>query len=206
MIQNLWLKGKGKAQGFTLLEVMVSLFILSIIFTTIYGSFFTTHSIVTDLKSRIKSHRTLRAALQVVTKDLRSAYFILPDTVTRFKGEDITKKIISPFLSFSAYTPYQREGSSNTLMVEYFLKRKDDREDLILIRSSRSKDFQDEIEEEVLVEGVETLDISYFDGKEWKRKWNSELTKSLPKGVKLTISVKSFTLNSVIPIEGGQFG
>jgi hypothetical protein len=91
-------------------------------------------------------------------------------------------------------------------MVEYFLKRKDDREDLILIRSSRSKDFQDEIEEEVLVEGVETLDISYFDGKEWKRKWNSELTKSLPEGVKLTISVKSFTLNSVIPIEGGQFG
>ncbi len=206
MIQNLWLKGKGKTQGFTLLEVLVSLFILSIIFTTIYGTFFTTHSILTDLKSRMESHRALRAALQVVKKDLRSAYFLLPDTVTRFKGEDITKEIISPFLSFSAYTPFQREGSSNALKVEYFLKRKDEREDLILIRSSWSKDSQDEIEEEELVDGVETFDISYFDGKEWKRKWDSELTKNLPKGVMLNISVNNFTLNSVIPIEGGQFG
>lgn len=206
MIHFLRICGERKQRGFTLIEVLVSLFILSIVFSILYGTFFTTHRVLKDLESRMAGRRTLRAALQVISEDLRSTYLSPAGTVTRFKGEDFTKKIITPFLSFTTYTSYQREGSLYALKVEYLLEKRDKTGNLTLIRRTLEKNSRDVMDEEELVEGIETLQLSYFDGKEWKKEWDSEIAKNLPGGIELIFSVDSFTLSSIIPIEGGQFG
>lgn len=197
---------KGKDRGFTLIEVLVSLFILSIIFAILYGTFSTTHTTIRELEGRLEDNRTLRTALQIISKDLRAAYISGRDTKTLFKGVNTSKDLAAPMLSFTTYTPYQREGSLRVLRVEYLLKTGNKDGIHTLVRRVMEKDSQSVLDNEELIEGMIEVELSYYDGKEWKEDWNSSISKSLPYGIKMTMSTINSISRLIIPIEGGYIG
>lgn len=65
----------GASPGFTLIEVLISLAILGIIVTILYGSFWTVSHSYDGLRERLEAEQAGRFILENLTRELRCAYF-----------------------------------------------------------------------------------------------------------------------------------
>lgn len=67
--------GVARRPGFTLIEVMISLILLSVVFTLLYGSFFQVSSGTELLQEQLTQQQELRLLLKMLTDDLQAARF-----------------------------------------------------------------------------------------------------------------------------------
>ncbi len=75
--------GKTESKGFTLLEILIALFIFAIVLTTVFASYTGTLSLVDETESRAEMYDMARTALERIREDLESAY--LPETLKEQK-------------------------------------------------------------------------------------------------------------------------
>jgi general secretion pathway protein J len=65
---------KHIASGFTLLELLLSIFVFSVVITTVYGSYSTTFSNIKKSESQAKTQGQARIILERIEADLESTY------------------------------------------------------------------------------------------------------------------------------------
>ena len=199
VFSRLYTKAKSR-EGFTLVEVMIALFILSIIFSILYSSFFPTRKVINNIETRREEWKVLASGLHILSNDIRTISLPASSAISLFKGSNTYTR--QPMITFSAYTSFQSDGIGRLRKVAYNVEEDPDGRGTFILRRLLYEDAKEIIEDEVLIDGLEEIEFSYFDGKDWKERWDAKDSDNLPKGVKVSISSKRGDISTIIPIEG----
>ena len=184
-----------KTRGFTLLEIMVALFLLSFIVAAIYSSWICImRGTRSGLKAAAEAQRS-RIAIQTLEEALNSAGMFEADRESyTFKTE--TGKA---YLSFVARLPKSfprsgRFGDLDVRRVEFSVEPSSamDQGDQLVLRQS-SMFMEPDVDEQehpvVLAKNVRKFETEFWDDKdeEWINEWTR--TNELPRMVKINLQV-----------------
>ncbi|MBW2558254.1 MAG: type II secretion system protein [Deltaproteobacteria bacterium] len=177
------MKMSGK-NGFTLIEILIAIFILTTVLTTIYAAYTGTFRIVKDTQYADGIYSMARTAMGRMTKDIGSVCgsngsFRFVSVKSETKREEFMEL---SFLS-SAHLNFYDERSSGIAAINYFIIEEDGEEGCILKRKDELyREKPEGAEEEVsrdggyiLCEELQSLVYTFYDevGEEYDS-WNSE--------------------------------
>ena len=168
-----------KRNGFTLIEILIAIFILATVLTTVYAAYTGTFRIVKDTRRGDNIYSMARTAMNRIAKDMESVCgYRNSFKFASWKSEDFMEL---SFLS-SAHLKFYDEKSSGIAVINYFVEVDEEKEGCILKRKDDlCRDKAEEAEEEVsrkgghiLCEGLQSLIYKFYDssGKEYDS-WDS---------------------------------
>ena len=110
------------SKGFTLLEVLIAVAILSIVLTALYSTFFLSSRAMEDMDESMTKLQESRKAVDILRRELDSAYCKDGDEKTFLKvlDKDLNGKQATQ-LEFTGFTPV-RPGLSK---ISYYMEEKD---------------------------------------------------------------------------------
>jgi type II secretion system protein J len=184
--------------GFTLLEILLSLTLLAIILATIYQAFFG-HVKTMEATRLIEEHYQIgRTALDIMAREIEGAYLGSEEHTYIFLGIDGQSVEGVPtdtlhFVTTSSFTGSDRLQESGLREITYrFTVDQETEEGLIVRREDQTvdEDLQTGGREQILAERIKGLDLLFIDeeGKEVEA-WDSAESKQLPVAVKITIFI-----------------
>jgi general secretion pathway protein J len=231
-LRSLCLCGENRL-GFTLMEILIAMFIFAIVVSTIYTSYTGTFRIVDETEYQADIYTMARIALERMHEDLESVYviprdaqspeseeesaqFIGEDKEIKGRGADSLRFVSRAHLVFS-----EQEQSSGTAEIGYYVEDNDDEEGFVLYRTDRPE-FQEKPEGGtgglVLCDSLVSLNFTYYDDKGEKYdNWDStsdEFRHKIPKMVSIKLEFEnstdpekpfSFTTSVAPPLAQGQF-
>ncbi len=181
----------GQNSGFTLLELLIAIFLFSILTTTIFVSYRTLFVDTDDFESGITHYEMAQACLARITNDLRSIHVNLPPLYvkpgfdsppgdyrvvgeTDFPGESTFSR-----LRFTS-TAHLAPGKSNQggiAEIRYYVHR-GDADQFILRRSDNLypyPSFEESNNDPVLCENIKAFQFKFYDDSAVEHEtWNSE--------------------------------
>ncbi|TAK01387.1 MAG: prepilin-type N-terminal cleavage/methylation domain-containing protein [Candidatus Manganitrophaceae bacterium] len=193
-----------RSGGFTLLEVLLSLAILAVLFTLVYGSFNSTYRASEQLEKEADSYRLARLGFYHLAKDLSMIYQTKPaagpsppvGTAAKnaflFQGEDRSRTIEGTeypddsirFTAVSHGRTLRDAPESDWAMIFYHLE-----EGLLIHEEAllNERVIRNEIGEDLL-----GINFRYLDkaDRSWVNQWDSEVRKELPLAVEIELILK----------------
>ncbi|MER3445744.1 MAG: hypothetical protein C4291_02405 [Candidatus Dadabacteria bacterium] len=203
--------------GFTLIEVLLAVFIGSIVLTVLYASFFQIINAKDSAEDKLELYHEARVIISKMTEDLSMAYprgMIYPVQgasassffVGRGGGEQRELSSID-FMSLS-HSPGVNSGDSDQAEIKYYLKPVPQSSLFFLMRSENPRIGSDSgAIEYPLSERVVGFTLTYMrtDADEFVNEWDSAQTGSLPRAVDITLILRSikgedFEFDSIVLI------
>jgi general secretion pathway protein J len=195
-------------KGFTLLEILIAMFIFAVVLSTIYTSYTGTFRIVNETESQADIYGMARIALERMLEDLESAYipekvetsesdedstFVGEDTEIKGRNVDSLRFISRAHLVFS-----EQEQASGTVEIAYYVQEDDEGESFVLYRRDRPA-FQEKPEEGtgglVLCDSLVSVSFTYYDDEgEVHENWDStsdEFKDKIPKMVSIKLELEN---------------
>jgi len=175
----------GSGQGFTLIEVLVALTVMSMIAVTIWAATSQTTRTRQVIQESHDKHHQVRVAFDMLTRDLTSAFLSLnraqlePSHDTVFIGEDHGETDRVDFAAFTHERRYFDVKESDQCEVGYFLAPDEEEpEQMNLVRRESPTLDAEPLEggqHLVLIEDVTAFDLQYFDMvmNEWQDTWDT---------------------------------
>ena len=170
-----------KASGFTLIEILIAIFILTTVLTTVYAAYTGTFRIVKDTQREDIIYSMARTAINRMRVDLESACGY--GSSFKFDSTEIEKEgfMELSFLS-SAHLNFHDEKSSGIAVIIYLVMEGDEKEGYILKRKDRlyreSPEETKEVSREggyTLCKGLQSLTYKFYDNSGEKYdSWDSE--------------------------------
>lgn len=172
-------------RGFTMLELVVSIGILTMVTGLVYGSLSVTLSSQKVVMTTQERYHAGRVAMTKMTRDLTNAFISKHISImeknreTLFVGKD--DKVLFTYLGhfrWNSETPESDQG-----VVEYYVKSTS--EGKVLVRREKTI-IDDNAEkggkEDVLAVGVKKLEFEYYDkeAEDWTDDWSAELDDTDP--------------------------
>ena len=173
--------------GFTLIEVLISLALLTIVLGAIYASFFSVQSALERFDSVSLKYHEARSALDIMRREIESAILKVADsedkslTGTEFiiKDRDVFGKSASS-LVLTAFT-----SSGHIGRISYGIKQNPEQLDLLKNQSPHMMPAN--IYTLQLIEGVESFSVETLFNNTWVKTWDSNNTDKLPDVVRITV-------------------
>jgi general secretion pathway protein J len=165
--------------GFTLLEILIAIFIFAILVTTIFGSYNSVFTGAEEINQGVISYEMARNCLNRMIFDLESIHLSLPPQYTPpdFNGTPDPYRIVGdinnienqsfPKLRFTstAHVSFGGKTESHIAEIIYYVQATDD--DNYLLRRADNLYPYEEIEENsgdpVLCENLKSLTFKYYD-------------------------------------------
>ncbi len=192
--------------GFTLLEVLISLAIITVILLSLYGSFFLGKKAVDSLDEGPVRLQETRMTLDVMRREVEAALFGR-NKMFKIDGRDIYGKDASSitFNTFSLSSP-------GFLRLTYFIEGKDDHSMVLKkysVQGNKSTDREIDSEKSIdVLEGIDSFRVEARFGNEWVKTWDSKLSQELPDEVRFTIVVnvneRRYVLSDVARLRIGR--
>lgn len=203
------------AAGFTLLEILLAIFIFAIIITTIFASYRTVFSGTDAINKDQAYYEMAKGCLNRMVIDLQSIYIALPPayTIPDFDDSPDSFRIVSDTdfikgLSFArlrftslAHLPLGKNQHDGIAEIVYYVEETGENQ-LVLKRSDSLnllQSAQKKTTDPVLCKGLKKLEYTFYDqeGTEYET-WNSELKEfdyTTPRaiGIKLELNTGSDT-------------
>ncbi len=171
-------------KGFTLLEVLIAVAILSIVLTALYGTFFLSSRAMEDMDESMTKLQESRKAIDILRRELEAAYYKGDDekTFVKILDKDLYGKQATQ-LEFTAFTTV-RPGLSK---ISYYMEEKDKKR--TLFKKIGSSFGKEESEGTDIIEDLEefTIEAKYQD--KWVKTWDYGITKQMPDEIKISLSV-----------------
>lgn len=176
-----------KKNGFTFVEMLVVLAIVSVLFTVLYGAFQTGLMAYTKTEQKLSDSREGDVFIMQIQQELRNAVpYYQRNTKIYFSGTD---KSIS-FPTFLQH--YSKAGREDDFfMVSYEVKGRT----LVRKEKKMKSSFKDKKtdSDEVVFKKLKTCKFEYmFVNKNheilWENEWKNEPYMGLPRGVRLTLA------------------
>ncbi|MCK5306429.1 MAG: prepilin-type N-terminal cleavage/methylation domain-containing protein [Candidatus Omnitrophica bacterium] len=192
------IRKRGSLAGFTLIELIIAVFIAVIMITAVYASFKAGLDGWRKAKAVSDFSQNVRIALSQMSRELRGAIISRETPCYNFIGRDGSFKGESAdTLTFTTTSSGQRGLSEIT----YFINSSSDASFSELKRRYNAvlgSDVSAGEEAEVLAMFITGLDIKYYSGERWEESWaafdskDSDLerrarAKGLPRAVKVTL-------------------
>lgn len=178
-----------REQGFTLVEILVAISIGTILLTTIYGVFSSVSGARDRLEAIGEEYHQARVLYDRLASEVRSGYFSAGSKQTRLVGGSNTQGY--PFLEFSTTlsTPIFGGRAGGVSLVRY--EQLEMEREIRLYRNEWPLlSTQADLKPQLLITGLKTFSLRYFDGNEWQDEWDSQQTGALPKMIELTVEVE----------------
>jgi general secretion pathway protein J len=195
-------------RGFTLLEIMLAVAVLSLVGTMIYSGFAQTALNKARIEQDVDHSRVIHMTLDRMARELTMAFVSthvnpsldLRVVDTAFIGKDNGKDDRIDFTSFSHRRLYRNARESDQNEISYFVtEHPDDPGVLVLARREQNRSDEDPRrggKSQILVENIEEFNVEYFDPllSDWVQTWNTEdmlaQPNRLPTQVRIRLSVK----------------
>jgi general secretion pathway protein J len=177
--------------GFTLLEILIAIFLFSILATTLFFSYRTLLSNTDDFESGMIQYEMAQSCLARIANDLRSIHVALPPLYSKpgFNSPPGDYRLVGEtaytgnsefgrlrFTSLAHFAPGDT-NQSGIAEIRYYVHTGDN--DKFVLRRSDNlypyPPFEEKIADPTLCEDVKTLTFKYFDGSgvEYDT-WNSD--------------------------------
>lgn len=203
-------KETHKPGGFTLIEVLIAIFIFSMVITAVFTSFREISLSANIVNKTGAVYEMIQGATAVISRDLESVYvdpkisyaqkgFNDDPDPYRFESKmDLSVSEPFPMLRFTtlAHLPVNRDTRNGVAEVVYYM---DETEEYgwVLRRSDRiffHKEFEKRKTHPTLLRHVKTLTLTYYDeDAEEHEEWNSDSDESgyaTPSAVKLRMDIE----------------
>ncbi|RJQ53730.1 MAG: prepilin-type N-terminal cleavage/methylation domain-containing protein [Nitrospiraceae bacterium] len=186
------LNSRKAGAGFTLIEILISLTLLTIVLGAVYSSFFSVRNVLDRFDNVSLKYHEARTALDIMRREIEGAvlknppdseddnYDVKNRTSFIIKDRDILGKDASEL----ELTAFSFKGNSvNT--ISYAVEEKENK--LNLIKKEGPFGIQSGEYSMDLIEGIEGFTIETLFNNQWVRTWNASDTDKLPEVVKLSI-------------------
>ncbi|RJR22496.1 MAG: prepilin-type N-terminal cleavage/methylation domain-containing protein [Nitrospiraceae bacterium] len=175
-------------RGFTLIEILISLTLLTIVLGAVYSTFFSVQRAIERFdKISLKYHET-RIALDMMRREVESALVknTRADESNKIKTGFVIKDrdVFGKSTSALDLTAFSFKGG-NLNTISYFVTEKEGKLDLLKTErpvAVQSKEYKVDI-----VEGIESFTVETHFNQKWVRTWDTELTGKLPDIVRIII-------------------
>lgn len=191
-----------KDKGFTLLEVLLSLLLLTIVLGAIYSTFFLAQKAVTGIDDSLLKLQEGRALLDTLSREIDAAVYTRAKNKSLFKIEDrdIYGRQTSRLI-FTTLSP-QRPGLSR---ITYHIEEHDK---ILVLYKKMDNPYKESSESTAtgsatnqsinpspdlptdLIEGLDSFTIEAKEGTNWVKTWDTEETKKMPLEIRVTLVFK----------------
>lgn len=181
-------------KGFTLLEVLIAVVLLSILAGALYGSYFGVVRARERAAEGMESRRELGATLDLIRREFSSAVYNRTDKRLHFVVEDRDNfGAPSSTLELTTLAPPSAglaRGESGIVTVRYRMVQKDQKR--ALIRQERDLVFAgpEAMPGYPQMERISAFLVECYDGSKWVKSWDSAINGALPKSLKVTVRVE----------------
>lgn len=184
-------------KGFTLIEILIAISILSIILAAVYSTFFLAYKAINDVDEAMIKMQEVRTALDILRREINSSVYESENKKTflkiidrDFKGKPANE--IS-FTTFSFLMPGITE-------VSYYVDEKDSK--LVLFKGIKQALNEGKGETAEIIEGIEGFSVEAKYNDNWVKTWNTDINGSLPEELRVSLSVgikgESITLSEIV--------
>jgi general secretion pathway protein J len=179
----------GNDDGFTLIELLIALVLLVLLSAALYGTFFSVVRGNDAVRERGEPLRDVRVTLEMLRRELSSAYFIKDKERFQFVVEDrdVFGKPAS-VLTFSTFTvPRRGKIPSSDIMEARYAPVEKEGDRIILSRRTRDIFLDVNPVSYPLTGPIEGFLVECYDGQSWVRSWDTALNGKLPNAIRITI-------------------
>ncbi|MBC2715525.1 MAG: prepilin-type N-terminal cleavage/methylation domain-containing protein [Desulfobacteraceae bacterium] len=206
----------GKYNGFTLIEILIAVFIFSVVMSTIFGTFNAVISRTDAIKNGMGGYEMARTCLNRIALDLNAIYidqkplyhppdFDDPPDPYRFVGKETfagNKNFSQLRFASTDHLSMTRNAENGIAEIVYYVKEQGYPESEFVLKRSdtlypydEDYEFEEKDSDPLLCEDIEEFSIIYFDkeGNEYE-KWDSEsdfLKYATPRALKVKLKIKS---------------
>jgi len=180
-------------RGFTLIELLIAVSLTSILLVALYGAFFAVIKAQAYIDGALEHTMETGRFLDIFSREIRSSFFKETNSGTLFLGKrEYSHGATGSQLTFTAIThSYLKEGlpAGDLITIRYSVAEALDGALTLYKEMWNPYTSKDGFKAEV-IEDIEDFEISYFNGNDWVKTWDTTLEKRLPSAVKAVISVK----------------
>jgi len=214
-------RGKGRfykyscsTPGFTLIEVLIAVTLLSVILAAIYSTFFLSHKAIEGMDEYMLKMQEARKALDILRCEIEAVFYKDKDSdmLLKLEDRDIYGKQAAhlTFTAFSALRP-------SLSRISYYIADQDGK--LTLFKKIESyyanennsisppfnsplskggyRGVKVEMEESSgdnewfdIIEGIEAFTIEAKFNDKWVKTWDTEINKDIPQEIRISLTVK----------------
>ncbi len=174
----------GKASGFTLLEILLAVFIFGVVVSSVYGAYMSTFKTITNAEVETERNQKARIGLEKIIEDIEAVY-LGADGFVKAESQEIDSRRADKleFTSTSHIDFSGKEAGTSMAIIRYTVEKDEDSGHLLLYRADEIQlPGQQPLEEEkgfLLCDGLWQFRIDYIDksGNETEE-WDSENLKN----------------------------
>jgi len=201
-----------RCRGFTIIELLIALSILSVIAAAAVASFSSVNRIVDLQKRNDETVRDMRAFVERLDREINGAVYIERDRGTLFfsQRKDTTTGETNGLL-FTTILPqeYLELGTRGEIVAIQYIVEQNESDSGLLVLKKRTlynvlgKDFRGStagertlpvpsgygISEYIIRDDFSVFQLRFYSGGKWHTSWDSEKMDGLPESVELTFSL-----------------
>ncbi len=198
-----------KRRAFTLIELVLAMAACAILLSAIYSFFGNAVHLRNNLMSRTREARLRARAASVIRNDLRNAIVSGGRIAATLEGSQQSPGGSFPgYLKFDTTTATDADDVPNpdVQQVEYYIVTDPDTKDQkagLFVRAATRNLLATTTEaptEEPLLAGIESMDVSFYDGSDWQNSWTfSTEETTLPEAVRVRLQPARTATDDFVP-------
>ncbi len=175
--------------GFTLLELLIALAVVSIIMAALFAGLRIVNRAKTNTEAAVAPIQRIDIVLSFLQRDLESALPPSGTLASLFQGTVGQNNSGDLLFDAAVDAPPQVSMQTDIRQVEYSVIS--DGSDHLLVRNVTSNllaPVQPDPDQEIICRGVRSFTVQYYDGSQWTDTWDSTmLQNALPIAVQITL-------------------
>lgn len=180
--------GKGSFTGFTLIEVLVTLALLTIVLGAVYSSFFSVQRATERFDTVSLKYHEVRTTLDIMRREIEASLLKNPreEDETKPKAAFLIKDrdIFGKNTSSLDFMSYSFKGTKLNA-ISYYVKANE--KILNLHKTEKPSIFESKGYSVEVIEGIESFTVETRFNNKWVKTWDTANTDQLPEMVKISI-------------------
>ncbi len=171
-------------QGFTLLEILLAVALLSVILAAVYSTFNLSHKAMEGMDESLLGLQESRSIVDTLTREIESLSYGQSTRLGVFKVEDrdLYGKQASRF-TFTTFSPLV-PGLSQ---VSYYVEEREGRP--VLYKKIKPAYKKEDVAAAELMEGIDSFSVEVKDGDKWVKTWEVSGATRVPAEIRITLTV-----------------
>ena len=205
---------RTRQQGFTLIEILVAVALISTVLSMVYGTYVTTTRSAQACKTRIVLCREGRTTLEQIARHIRCSYagsepepaaedveagsdrtqVVSVEDVEYFNGNAKAQNGEILHLVTASGLSDEKGLTDGLFDVVYRFNKRTGELALSLARFVGTTDKTAKRQWWPIADRITSVDMEFFDGDKWFKRWDSSDNKGLPRAVRIEISGENESL------------